>query len=403
MLKTYPGVTVRFLRSDEQLIKSSSHDMPLVIEADKETNLVFLQTFLKEHSFDILNDIAEYGAVLLRGFDVVSSYDFEQTVLSINGMNGLRDAFMSEEGRISADNLQYVLHTNAIYKTGGTLYLGGFHTENYYSPDVPSFICFFCLQPSKIGGETGLINTQKVYDALSSEIKEKLAKKTCFAAKWLVSEVAQRYGITAGEVEAMCQKMNLPIIGQYPHQMIVMYKPSVLIHPVTKRRNLQVNFFELPLLNKLLQQCFMQDYQGKQWFWNRVVWRLPRCIFHFLEKAYMSIASFIYSPKAAIKQLSIKLQMRQAQRKAPPYDKTTLNDCFTTDEVHQLAKNLHDHYVSCLWKKSDILLVDNKQVAHAGMPGCGKRVIRAMICNRLDMHYTSDGSGEVNYNNPHGQ
>lgn len=395
MLKTYPGVTVRFLRSDEQFIVSASNDMPLVIEANDVRDSQFLQTFLKEHSVAILNDITQYGAVLLRGFTISSSHDFEQTVLSITGMNGLRGAFMSEEGRIPADNLQYVLHTNAIYKTGGTLYLGGFHTENYYSPDVPSFICFCCLTPSKTGGETGLINTQKVYDALSAEIKEKLAKKTCFAAKWLVSEVALRYGITPREVEAMCQKMNLPIIGQYPHQIIVMYKPSVLIHPVTKRRNLQVNFFELPLLNKLLQQCFMQNYQGKQWFWNRVVWRLPRCVFHFLEKAYMSVASFIYSPKAFIKQLSIKIQMHRALRKAPPYDKTTLNDCFTTDDVHQLAKNLHDNYVSCLWQKGDILLVDNKQVAHAGMPGRGKRVIRAMICNRLNMHYTSDGSGEV--------
>lgn len=391
----YEQVTVRFLRPDEQFIASSSNDMPLVIEANHARDLCFLQTFLKDNSSAILKDIAQHGAVLLRGFDVSSSHDFEQTVLSISGLNGIRDAFMSEDGRIPADDLQYVLHTNAIYKTGGTLYLGGFHTENYYSPDVPSFICFCCLQPSKTGGETGLINTQKIYDALSAELKEKLAKKTCLAAKWLVSEVAERYGITSREVEMLCQKMNLPIVGQYPHQVILMYKPNVLIHPVTRRRNLQVNFFELPLLNKLLQQRFMQDYRGKQWFWNRVVWRLPRCVFHCLEKMYMSIASLIYSPKAAIKRLFIKIKTYQAMRRIPPYDKTTLNDHFSFADIQALATNLHHHYVSCLWQKGDILLVDNKQVAHAGMPGSGQRTIRAMICNPLKMHYTPDASGEI--------
>ena len=95
-----------------------------------------------------------------------------------------------EESRV--DGLKYVLHTNTIYKTGGTLYLGGFHSENYYTTDVPGFISFCCLKPSKLGGETGLINMEKVYEHLDDELKKKLENSPYFVGKWLVSDVARQ-------------------------------------------------------------------------------------------------------------------------------------------------------------------------------------------------------------------
>ncbi len=149
-------------------------------------DLVFLQAFLTSHSKAILADISTYGAVLLRGFEVASDADFERTVLSIQGLKGISEAFMSEEGRIHAGHLHYVLHTNAVYKTGGTLYLGGFHSENYYSADVPGVICFYCAKPSQLGGETGLINMEKVYQQLDNDLKIQLEKNTFLVSHWLI-------------------------------------------------------------------------------------------------------------------------------------------------------------------------------------------------------------------------
>ena len=81
-------------------------------------------------------------------------------------------------------------------------------------------------------------------------------------------------------------------------------------------------------------------------------------------------------------------------RYLPPHDEKKLEDCFTARDLDDLAQNLRNNYVSCLWQAGDILLVDNKQVAHAGMPGSGKRIIRAMICNPLSMQYTQNAGGE---------
>lgn len=400
MHPNYPGVLTRFLRKEERLITSEEHEMPLVIEANGSTDLAFLQAFLTEHSVSLLNDISTYGAVLLRGFEVFSDEAFEQALLSIQGFKGISEAFMSEEGRVPVGNLKYVLHTNAVYKTGGTLYLGGFHSENYYTPDVPTYICFYCLKPSKMGGETGLIHMEKIYQHLSASLKEKLEKQSFFVSKWLVKDVVDRYGISVEEIQKICKAFDLPIVGQGKDQFILMYKPSVYTHPLTQKKSLQINLFELPPLNIELRKCFNNDYQGKAWFWHRLVWKLPSPIFKLLEYIYISFASFFYSPKDSLKILWSKFNVYQASKRVShAYSNVKVGSCFTDDDIKELAKLMRRYYCSCLWEKGDILLVDNRQVAHAGMPGSGPRLLRAMIGNPLDMKYSSSQSGQIDCNN----
>ena len=257
MSNEYKGVITRFLRQDERLIQSDEHEMPLVIEASDSKDAAFLQLFVTTYSTQLLQDIAHYGAVLLRGFAVFSEEDFEATILNIQGLQPISDAFMSEEGRVHTGDSKYVLHTNAVYKTGGTLYLGGFHSENYYSTDVPGYIFFSCLEPSRLGGETGLINMKKIYRKMDESLKKRLEAHSFFVSKWLVSDVTTRYNISTGRVEAICSQFN----------------------------------------------C------------------------------------------------------------------------------------------SCLWKKGDILLIDNKQIMHAGMPGSGSRLIRAIISNPVEIDYSPTASG----------
>ena len=49
---------------------------------------------------------------------------------------------------------------------------------------------------------------------------------------------------------------------------------------------------------------------------------------------------------------------------------------------------MRNFYCSILWQKGDILLVDNRKVAHTGMPGSGPRLVRALISNPLQMKYS---------------
>ncbi len=391
MYNEYTGVITRFLCDDERFALSEEKEMPLVIEAKEATDPDFLQKFLASNAIKLIEDLANYGAILLRGFDINSDEQFEKTILSIPEFHGISEAFMSENGRTHVGELKYVLHTNSVYKTGGTLYLGGFHTENYYSPDVPGYICFCCIEPSEFGGETGLINSEKLYRHLDEGLKKKLEKNAFFVSKWLVSEVASRYQITTEKVEELCNHFDLPLVGSGEERFVLMYKPSVFEHPLTKEKALQINLFELPTLNDELRKRFMDDYQGKIWFWHRFFWKLPSCIFNSVESLAVIFIAFFHSPKNAYKILCTKIAAFKAYKKnkTASFNMERVGSCFNEKEIKQLAKLMRAYYSSCLWKKGDILLIDNRKVMHAGMPGKGDRIIRAMIGNPIKMGYSS--------------
>ncbi len=383
----YDGMTTRFLREDERLINTLETEMPLVFEAKEHKDAKSLQEFLKANSEKLMEDAGKYGALLFRGFDIKSDKDFETTILSIEGLQGISDAFMAEAGREGVDGLKYVLHTNTIYKTGGTLYLGGFHSENYYSPDAPGFISFCCLKPSDLGGETGLINMEKVYEQLSDDLKKKLENTPYFVSKWLVSDVAERYQVDTKTVEEICRQFDLPIVGEGEDKLILMYKPSVFLHPVTQKKALQINFFSVPTLDATLRKCFLNDYQGKTWFWHRFVWNLPFSIFKPIENTFLFLGALFHSPEELLR---IKMSQWKTDRAFKKLGKefAKVNSCFTQADIDHLAPIMRNFYCSILWKKGDILLVDNRKVVHAGMPGAGSRQVRALISNPLKMNYS---------------
>lgn len=389
---SYDEVTTRFLRKDERFINTLETEMPLVFEAKERKDLKFLRDFLASNSEKLMEDVGKYGALLFRGFDIQSDKDFESTLLSIKHLNGISEAFMAEHGRERVDGLQYVLHTNTVYKTGGTLYLGGFHSENYYTTDVPGFIAFCCLKPSDLGGETGLVNMEKVYEQLGDELKNKLEKNSYFVEKWLVTEVADRYKIDPKRVEEICAQFNLPIVGEGEDKLILMYKPSVFLHPVTQKKALQINCFSLPTLDPVLRKCFLDDYQGDTWFWHRFVWKIPSSIFKVIENMSIFFISLYHSPKEVLQITKTNWKTGRAFKKLKGQF-AKVNSCFSKKDIDHLASLMRDFYCSIIWKKGDILFVDNRKVAHAGMPGAGPRTVRALISNPLKMNYSQTQPG----------
>jgi alpha-ketoglutarate-dependent taurine dioxygenase len=391
MKERYSGMTTRFLRDDERLFTTREEQLPLVIEpATEDKGVGFLQTFLTSHSKAILEDIATYGAVLLRGFDVNSTKAFEETILSIQGMQGMSHLFMSEPGRNRVDGLDYVFHTNSKIKTGGTLHLGGFHNENYYSPDVPSYISFFCLSPAKSGGETGLIHMGRVYEKLSTSLKEQLENTPFFVSKWPVAVIANRYKISVEEAKKACVEFGLNL---EENSHVVMHKPSVLKHPITGEPIIQANLCaELPALNDAILKHFIGDYTGWKWLLHKTAWA---CLgYQRLRKYSLMLPELCRHPIRFFKmQKLIKQRISQYNNSTYPRIKSV----FKPEDIQTLAALMHDSYGSFLWKKGDILLVDNLQVAHAGMPGKTSknfpRTIRAMLCNPLKLSYSKTAPG----------
>lgn len=385
MLSQYNDVVWRPLSDSERGVSSSEGDTPLVIEPLKSSSVSFLHEFLQSHSAQIRAALVRHGALLIRGFDVTSSRDFEQTILRIRGMSGMSELLLSEPGRTLADGTQFVFHTNSLVKTGGTTVFDDFHSENYFAPDVPRYVSFFCLTPSTLGGETGLINLRKLYVDLPESVKAMLEERACFVARYALADMECRYGLRTEAIEKFCAEVGLSALSVKARRYVAVYKPSVIRHPVTHDKVLLLNFLNIPGLRKALLREFLPDYRGHEWLKHRLTWRLP-------------LIYGLVHPDGVLRTLYRRV-LRGAAQKAGSKAYLLMDDArlagsfFSASDVQLLARSMRHRYSSFLWKRGDVLILDNLQLAHAGMPGQGKRNLRVMLCNPVSLPYSEASAG----------
>ena len=389
-IRKYTGVITRFLDQKERLLFSQERTLPLVIEAQDDGSHSFLMNFMINYSNEIKQDIAMYGAVLFRGFNISSTLAFQQTILSIQGMQGISHVFMPDAGRIHVDNLKFVLHPDSlIKKTGGGLALGGFHNENYYSADVAGYVSFFCLVPSKQGGETGLINMHNVYSALDHTLQNKLENSVFFVKKWPVVAIAQTYQMPVEQVKMICSDHGLFVDNEF----VILNKPTVIYNQETNKKAIIANFSsELPGLHAELVRVFKKDYKGLRWIFHQIYW--SNVIFPRMGRILFFIKFVAKNPKRFLilyKKIT-KSKQYQKQEISP-----RVGSVFEEKDIKTFAQLMREHYSSFLWNAGDIVIIDNTQIAHAGMPGLSKpgmvRTIRTMLCNPLDILYRPFSSG----------
>lgn len=382
----YSGVICRLLHESERRVPTQEPQTPLVFEPSDSRSGAFLHEFLTAHSPQIIEDISIHGAILLRGFEVDGVGDFERQILSIREMHGMNEVLLSEAGRTLVEGTRFVLYTNTLYKTGGTLDIGNFHTENYFLPDVPRYISFLCLTPSKLGGETGLLNMAGLYADLPDFLKRQLEDRACLVDAQPVAAMAKRYGLPVETTEAFCATAGLPIQNIEGTNYVVINKPSVIEHPLTHERALVVNLINVKGVRQAMVAALWEDYSGLQWIVHRFCWKHPWLT---------SLPYLISHPRVALGLLQTILQRKFGRLRAAavPPGPRVLNSLFRKEDIEILATSLRRRYSSFLWKRGDILIVDNLKMAHSGMAGFGARDLRALICNPIALPRTRDACG----------
>jgi alpha-ketoglutarate-dependent taurine dioxygenase len=272
----YDQGRVRYLRDSERAVSATARHMPLVLEPRADRSMGALQELLRANVDRLQRDAAEHGAVLLRGWDVADIRDFERTILAVPGMRGMNRVLNSEPGRVVVEGADYVLHPNTLSKTGGTMVIQTIHTENFYVPDVPRYISFYCIQPSWLGGETGLVDMAGLYADLPPELQAELERAPLVTGIMSIDQLAQRYDLTAEEVEAFARAEGLAVTTLGDGWFAIVYKPCVVQHPLTEMKALLINLSgELggEGLTRDLHQMFLRDYRGLKWTIHRMAWR----------------------------------------------------------------------------------------------------------------------------------
>jgi Taurine catabolism dioxygenase TauD, TfdA family len=379
----YDDVIVRLLDPTERRVQTSETETPLVIAPRRSSSPQFLRDFLSSNSAQLTEDIARHGAILLRGFNVDSVAEFEQQVLSIRSMRAMCDMMLKEPGRTRVNGAKYVLHTNSLSKTGGTFDFGGFHNENYFSPDVPRYIAFFCVKPSWLGGETGLVNTARLFKDLPTVVQQKLEERSYLALQAPLATIAKREGFSEEDFERFCVSAGLPVISSEGTKRLAIFKPSVVHHPLTGERSLMINFPGALGRNLYRPQMdvFLPDYSGWRWSIHRLFWKYP-----WVPRFIRKVRRFLSRQK---------FSKAKANAVLPPKDLPLprVGSAFTPEDVDLVASATRRRYSSFLWKRGDILIIDNLKIAHGGMPGLGPRELRALLCNPVVLDCSRDALG----------
>ncbi len=411
-------VVLRYLRDDERPYGTAEARVPLVIEPRGWRDVASLSAFLAANSASIKRAVYEHGAILLRGFDVRHATDFERTVLSVRGLRAMDGYFMSEAGRERVAGTKGVFETNTMYRSGGDFTFSGFHSENYYSFDVPQFQCFCCFKTPWFGGETALVQMAQAYQELSPRLRGKLESAPCLATFFPLARVARRYQLSEDATERILRAEGAAIAtteGEGAQKWVCCYKPSIYVHPYTKQPSLQVQLsMEAPAVHRAAVERFQGAYQGARWWVHRLAWRdervagLLKYLTH-LPRAWRHpqlLGDFIMSPVIGYALSRFRRRRRnqndRAAMPAPPAAPRglKLKHLLDANDVQALADAVRTHTSVFTWKRGDLLVFDNLQMQHSGMPGFGPRLIQVMLCNPAAITYPVT-TGVVALGEPH--
>jgi alpha-ketoglutarate-dependent taurine dioxygenase len=345
------AIVTRLLSPTERPRGTDNGAMPIVFEPRGAADLRTLCSFLSGHGSDLEQIVQRHGAILLRNFGIDSEADFERAVLSIPGLHPMSGYFMSEPGRERAAGSRYVFHTNTLARTGGTLRIGAIHSENYYSMDVPAVQCFWCKRPPLLGGETALFAMADVYAELTAACRAKLDRERFFVRSWPVSAIAESYRVSEAAAEQLLDAEGWPLATWDGVRRVLLYKPSVWRHPTTRRPALQVNLSgESATFEHEIRRRAQPQYAGWTWILHRWSWR------HHAVR-------------------------RPPARSGPP----GLGAVLDARELEALGEAVWRNRSMFTWRRGDLLMFDNLQLAHAGMPGLGRRELRVMLCNPVSL------------------
>lgn len=141
--------------------------LPLVIEPSvSDLDPV---AWAETHRDFIATELAQHGALLLRGFDVPSVERFEQFIRATSAGALPYHERSSPRSQVSGN-----IYTSTDYPAAESIFL---HNELSYNLQFPLKIYFFCLAPARHGGETPIADTRKILRAIDPDIRDRFAKR----------------------------------------------------------------------------------------------------------------------------------------------------------------------------------------------------------------------------------
>jgi alpha-ketoglutarate-dependent taurine dioxygenase len=387
----WPEVRVRHLEDAERPYEVGDKCLPIAIEPRESVATMTALQFAQHRSAELMQLIAEHGAILLRGFQISDEKTFESVIMAIDGVRPMSTYFMSETGRDRVEGTEAVFNTNTFIRTGGGFHIGGFHSENFYTTDVPGLQSFWCKAEPWLGGETALVQSSKVFDELPAKLRQKFLCRRVLSRVFSTREIGERYNISETIVVSICKEVGLEIVDSPQGRLVPVMKPLVYRRTPDNKLSLQLNFSgELAGLDDALQQLIVPLYTGKRWLLHRFAWRFRRVRTALSD--IQALLDILARPTSALKFLCMLfISDRPQVLTLDPDVWPSIGTTITAEEIKILAQAIWKHTSVFTWQRGDIVVFDNTQMLHAGMPGLGKRELRVMMCNPIPFQFPISG------------
>lgn len=135
--------------------------LPLVVECMKKRPLLDLDLDLKSL---VMDQLTRRGAVLFRNFTVSSPVDFKRFAASFGRPLGSYEFGSTPRSKVFSG-----VYSSTEYPAHQSIPL---HNEQSYTRHWPDWIWFHCMKPSLTGGETPIADSRLVYQRIPIDIRE---------------------------------------------------------------------------------------------------------------------------------------------------------------------------------------------------------------------------------------
>ena len=163
---------------DEKKIYQS---LPLITARQGASDFNSLLNYLSNHQHELKSNLANHGAIVIRGYQVKTPDQFQQVGFRI--FPHLQNQYPGGAPRQKIAEYVWTASELPSY-----LPIPG-HTELSYSPsDKPAYILFFCSQVAASGGETPVIDMKSILSDLPEQLQHKCSHNRLVTKLFWVSK-----------------------------------------------------------------------------------------------------------------------------------------------------------------------------------------------------------------------
>jgi len=303
----------------------------------------------------------QHGKVLLRGFDVADTEEFENLLTDELGLD-LAGAYVGGASPRRLVSKKAFSSTEAPKE-----YILSYHTEMSYLQERPRHVAFFCTQPAPKYSETPMFDCAKIFERLPVKMQQRLEAEGVSYNRRFHSTVQsnnvrktwmESFGVeTKEELEVIMKKADLEhnwLGGGILEVKVNM--PAVLIDPTTGKKVLSLALFNKWALNHSLKR-----------FGHRYAWWKKLIVDWYVVYAYCKKDAVFVTGYGN-------------------------GDKFTREETGIIQNAAYDCATIFEWQKNDIVLIDNIRTGHGRLNVEQPRAIAAALGDIYDIRKpTADG------------